>query len=108
MIAVEVVDRILIVVNEYEVISLRLLLHRLLVEDLERRISAVSLVPRALFFGRHQQVVVVDVDGSCGSPDDVLLFLLFFLLLGPLMTPHGGFKGPLADQLVIKRLANRV
>ena len=49
MIAVEVVDRILIVVNEYEVISLRLLLFRLLVEDLQRRISAVSLVPWALF-----------------------------------------------------------
>ena len=107
MIAVEVVDRILIVVNEYKVISLRLLLFRLLVEDLQRRISAAPLVPRALFLRRHHQVVVVDVDGSCGIPDDVL-FLLFFLLLGPLMTPHGGFKGPLADQLVIKWLANRV
>jgi hypothetical protein len=50
---------------------------------------------------------MVDVDGSCGIPDDVL-FLLFFLFRGVIITPNGEFIGPLADQLVIKRLANRV
>jgi hypothetical protein len=88
MIAVEVIHRILIVVNEYEIISLRLLLHRLLVEDLERRVSAASLVPRALIFGRHLQVVAVDVDGSGRSPDEVLFFLLF-LFLGLVRNPQG-------------------
>lgn len=84
---VEVVDRFLILLNEYEVISFPLLLFCLLVEDFERGISVSLVHPHHLTscealllrLGLHHEIMMVDVDCAGRIPKSVL-FLLFLLL----------------------------